>query len=114
MTVLALSVGAANASLRSEHVLVHVGKAAQIRHRRVHRVDVRLIRRLRASTWRWQSTMGLRTTRLPMSPSTPRTLRAWRLVARQTFLRYVNPPHKRDWLCIHRYEGSWSDSGDPY
>jgi hypothetical protein len=20
----------------------------------------------------------------------------------------------RDWLCIHRYEGSWADSGSPY
>jgi len=24
------------------------------------------------------------------------------------------PPHRRAWLCIHRYEGSWRDSGDPY
>jgi hypothetical protein len=26
----------------------------------------------------------------------------------------AHPPHKRGWLCIHRFEGSWSDSGDPY
>jgi hypothetical protein len=26
----------------------------------------------------------------------------------------AHPPHKRGWLCIHRYEGGWSDSGDPY
>jgi hypothetical protein len=25
-----------------------------------------------------------------------------------------NPPHKADWLCIHRYEASWTDSGGPY
>jgi hypothetical protein len=24
------------------------------------------------------------------------------------------PPHKAQWLCIHRYEGSWRDSGSPY
>ena len=24
------------------------------------------------------------------------------------------PPHKAAWDCIHRYEGSWSDDGDPY
>lgn len=24
------------------------------------------------------------------------------------------PPHKREWLCIHRYEGSWTDDGSPY
>jgi hypothetical protein len=25
-----------------------------------------------------------------------------------------NPPHLRDWLCIHRYEGAWNDPGGPY
>lgn len=24
------------------------------------------------------------------------------------------PPHYQGWLCIHRFEGSWRDSGDPY
>lgn len=24
------------------------------------------------------------------------------------------PPHYQAWLCIHRYEGSWTDSGSPY
>lgn len=23
-------------------------------------------------------------------------------------------PHKAQWGCIHHYEGSWTDSGDPY
>lgn len=23
-------------------------------------------------------------------------------------------PHLKGWLCIHSYEGSWTDSGDPY
>lgn len=23
-------------------------------------------------------------------------------------------PHKRQWLCIHRYEGSWQDPNPPY
>lgn len=27
---------------------------------------------------------------------------------------YENPPHKRSWLCIHRYEGSWKDPNSPY
>lgn len=25
-----------------------------------------------------------------------------------------DPPHKTQWLCIHRYEGSWQDGGSPY
>jgi hypothetical protein len=24
------------------------------------------------------------------------------------------PPHKAQFLCIHRFEGSWTDSGPPY
>jgi hypothetical protein len=24
------------------------------------------------------------------------------------------PPHYNEWLCIHRYEGSWTDDGSPY
>jgi len=30
---------------------------------------------------------------------------------RQTMSR---PPHYDQWLCIHGYEGSWTDPGDPY
>jgi hypothetical protein len=26
----------------------------------------------------------------------------------------AGPPHMRQWLCIHRYEGAWTDRGDPY
>ena len=28
--------------------------------------------------------------------------------------RAQHPPHLRAWLCIHHYEGSWTDSGAPY
>lgn len=29
--------------------------------------------------------------------------------------RLVPPiPHYSSWMCIHHYEGSWTDSGDPY
>ena len=26
----------------------------------------------------------------------------------------LNVPHYSAWLCIHHYEGSWTDAGDPY
>jgi hypothetical protein len=29
-------------------------------------------------------------------------------------LGHGRPPHYAQWLCIHRHEGSWTDSGDPY
>ena len=28
--------------------------------------------------------------------------------------RALNVPHKDAWLCIHHYEGSWSDPNPPY
>jgi hypothetical protein len=29
--------------------------------------------------------------------------------------RLIPPiPHYSSWMCIHKYEGSWTDSGDPY
>jgi hypothetical protein len=27
---------------------------------------------------------------------------------------YLNPPHRRQWLCIHHFEGSWRDPNPPY
>ena len=32
------------------------------------------------------------------------------LVRRQA----LHPPHLSAWLCIHQYEGSWTDDGAPY
>lgn len=32
----------------------------------------------------------------------------------QAKLAPVLPPHYTAWLCIHSYEGSWTDSGAPY
>jgi hypothetical protein len=40
--------------------------------------------------------------------------RRWRHVAHRTWWRANHPPYFRAWLCIHRYEGSWADSGSPY
>jgi hypothetical protein len=115
-TALVLSFGAARgaASLSSEHVLVQSAKPTRVRRQHQRRVDLRLLRRLQASTWRWQSTMGTRRSTRALVPNTVPTLRAWRRIARRAYLAYVHPPHQREWLCIHRFEGSWSDSGDPY
>lgn len=33
---------------------------------------------------------------------------------KQVWKGYQNPPHKNQWLCIHHYEGSWSDPNAPY
>jgi hypothetical protein len=83
-----------------------------------------LLRRIavhRDETWRWQRVMYRRPT--PYSGTVRRVrsiaYRQWvldlwhrrALAARQQAL---NPPHKHQWLCIHRYEGRWTDPNPPY
>ena len=34
--------------------------------------------------------------------------KVWRLLAAAAYKQALKPPHKRQWLCIHRYEGSWN------
>jgi hypothetical protein len=78
------------------------------------RVNPAVTKRLRAVTWRWQSVMGVRHSRLTAALNTRVALRFW--ARRASVVRRIaaNPPHRRGWLCIHRFEGRWSDSGDPY
>ena len=80
----------------------------------VKHADPRLVRSLRSSTWRWESLIGLRHSRLAVSLRSHRALRFWRARMQRVRRLAAHPPHRRAWLCIHRYEGSWWDSGDPY
>jgi hypothetical protein len=115
MGALALSFGAARgaASLSASQALLHAAKP--VWHKAKHRhVSLRLIRRYRAHAWRWQSLMGKRRTHAAIWPNNVHRLRFWRTTARRARLAAFHPPHKNAWLCIHRYEGSWRDSGDPY
>ena len=73
------------------------------------------------ATWRWQRTMGIRPVqtegRLLTAMSIADVQRAahlWQRRAAAAQRRAEKPPHLRQFLCIHRFEGSWSDSGDPY
>jgi hypothetical protein len=70
----------------------------------------------RHQTWRWQRIMGRPLTRrLQHPPANPlQRIAVWKRVALQTQRRAQNPPHKRQWLCIHHFEGSWTDPGPPY
>jgi hypothetical protein len=73
------------------------------------------------ATWHWQRLMGVR-----RSPTTgdsvaelgvegaKRALVRWRRLARVSRRRAQHPPHLAQFLCIHRYEGSWRDSGAPF
>jgi hypothetical protein len=77
----------------------------------------RLIDRWRHETWRWQRTMGQRRLlrELRNSPTElPAKLAAWKRVAARTRRTAQNPPHRLQWLCIQRYEASWTDPNPPY
>jgi hypothetical protein len=82
--------------------------------REAPRINARLTRRLRAVTWRWQVVMGRRRSRLVAPLDTRRALLFWRREAHLVRRLAAHPPHRSGWLCIHHYEGSWEDSGDPY
>jgi hypothetical protein len=114
MAALALGAGAAKGavSLSTPPALVKAARPAKPMHRRAH-VDRRLLVHYVSVTRRWQGVMGVRRATPPVR-ATIRDLRAWRRLAARTYLSYLHPPHKSGWLCIHRYEGSWRDSGDPY
>jgi hypothetical protein len=114
MAALALGSGAAKASvsLSAPPAIVKSAKSAAAKQRR-HRVNRRLLAHYVSVTRRWSAVMGVHR-RTPSVTATARSLRAWRRLARRTYLAYMHPPHKRGWLCIHRYEGAWRDSGDPY
>ena len=76
----------------------------------------RLIQRHRQDVWRWERVMGRPLTRaLPNPPGDPHLrVVAWHQLAVKMHRRAVNVPHKAAWLCIHRYEGSWTDPNPPY
>jgi hypothetical protein len=76
----------------------------------------RQIDRYRHETWRWQRTMGRKLTRKLQDPpaDVEAKIAVWQRVAIKMRMRAQNPPHMRQWLCIHRFEGAWNDPNPPY
>jgi hypothetical protein len=115
MSAFVLTAGAARAaeSLSAKRLLAHA--ARHPRHAQRHRhVNPRSILRYRDETWRWQALMGSFRTHGSIRPNTRAALRFWVRAAGRAYAKASHPPHRSAWLCIHRYEGSWRDSGDPY
>jgi hypothetical protein len=77
-------------------------------------VNPAVTRRLRATARHWEIVMGRPHARSGAPLNTRRALRFWRLHTRRVLRLAAHPPHRTGWLCIHRFEGSWADSGDPY
>jgi hypothetical protein len=73
------------------------------------------------ATWKWQRLMGE-----PLTETEGRVLAEmrvadvqkavalWQRRAARVRRQAQNPPKLGAWLCIHRFEGSWRDSGAPY
>jgi hypothetical protein len=92
-------------------------RPAAARTARIHRVDLTdEIAGARGETWRWQRLMGV-----PTTPARPVShlasgsyqrwvLRLWQRRAAQLWRRATRPPHLRQFLCIHRFEGAWSSA----
>ena len=76
----------------------------------------KLIDAYRHQAWRWQQLMGRPLMRnLQHPPAEPADkIAVWRHVALQMRRRALNPPHRRQWLCIHHFEGAWTDPNPPY
>lgn len=75
----------------------------------------------RNETWKWQRVMQQPLTRYAASAEKVRSvpyrqwvMRLWVQRALNAKQRALNPPHKAEWLCIHRYEGAWTDPEGPY
>jgi hypothetical protein len=91
-----------------------VAKSLQTAKAPPRRVNPVVVRRLRGNVWRWQAVMGLRRSHSTAALRTVRALRYWRVQAHRVRRLAARPPHRRGWICIHRFEGSWRDSGEPY
>ena len=88
-------------------------RTAPAAQRRVAVLDQ--IDRYRLETWRWQRLMGRRPTpssnsarRLASWPYRHWVLQLWKKRAARARGEAARPPHRRAWLCIHRWEGPWN------
>ena len=75
----------------------------------------------RKAAQKWAQVMGTRARPTPARrlaalslPSLRKQVRSWKKILRSTRVKAQNPPHLRQFLCIHHYEGSWTDTGAPY
>jgi hypothetical protein len=81
----------------------------------------RHIRSLRAGARRWLTVMHGRPPAGGSRGLTSRSLKRlqqlakmWQHREHRAWWHANHPPALRGWLCIHHYEGSWTDSGSPY
>ena len=80
------------------------------------------VRQYRTETWRWQRLMGVRPSPSRQTAAVSPDLEyriwvrdLWRRRAAIARRKALHPPHRRQWQCIHSYEGRWqANSGNGY
>lgn len=102
-------------------VLVSAGARASVAHRTALSYFGGRIAAYQQATWHWELVMGTPRTETAgrvlaemSARDLQQALQLWVHRAHAARMRAQHPPHLREWLCIHRYEGSWTDTGEPY
>jgi hypothetical protein len=121
----ALSLGAVLAPQQAEAnrsiVKQRAGKARRLMVVAQLRATLAGIHSARDQAWRWQDVMSAPRSRYAASAEHSPSLAYRRMVlglwttrAKQAHRAAQTPPRLKDWLCIHHYEGAWSDPNAPY
>lgn len=119
----ASSAGALQAAAGNEAAAARTVQAARTEARRQAAIGWlgARIKGYQEATWRWERLMGAPITpadgRVLTQMSVPDVRRAvvlWRDRATQALRSAQRPPHLAAFLCIHRFEGRWTDGGGPY
>jgi hypothetical protein len=104
-----LSAAAATAAIKKAQVSTVAARAAVLKQG---------IEFYRESTWRWQDTALRPRTSAAYDEKRTKGLAYLRWIARLWVQRAAdarrfaeNPPHKTQWLCIHRGEAAWDNPG---
>ena len=100
---------------------VQVSKQAQVAYAAQLRRTLTSIHANRDETWRWDDVMSASRLRYGAYAERSHSLRylrsvlsLWAQRADQARQVAQHPPRLKDWLCIHHYEGSWTDPNAPY
>jgi hypothetical protein len=123
LAILAVATSVSTSASARPQVHVRIAPARRLAAVR-HLESVRLldgISNKQRETWKFERLMGKpRTPASTLARRTPSlSYRRWAYSLwsrRATRVRHeaLHPPHLNAWLCIHRYEGSWTDDGAPY
>ena len=110
-----LCVSAAFGAQQKPAAVKHSSRAAALRYLEGE------LHRWEKTTWYWQRLTGAprsgtagRTLAVMAVPDLQKTVRMWERRALKAHRAAQRPPHMNEWMCIHHYEGAWTDRGGPY